>query len=120
MTTRLHHTRLEKTLVAAATLTVLLLFVAVPRSQADDRARCQQRMENAEFKLDQAIRKHGVGSTQANNWRQNLILTREECWNRYHGWWSGSDHQWHTERDWDRYDQAHGYVKDHDHGPDHH
>ena len=120
MNTRRDYTRLGKMVFAAATLSVLLLFVAVPRSLADDRAQCQQKIEYDEAKLDQMIRKHGVGSKQANTWRQGLQVQREECWNKHHGWWSASDHQWHTERDWDSYDRARGYVKDHDHGPDHH
>jgi len=78
---RRDYTRLGKTLLAAATLSVLLLFVAVPRSQADDRAQCQQQTQYAEAKLDQAIRQHGPASPEANNWRNGLNATRENCWN---------------------------------------
>ncbi len=128
MNTRRDYTRLGTTLLTAATLSVLLLFVAVPRSRAQDRAQCQQRMEYGEYKLDQAIRKYGVASKQAYNWRAGLNTIREQCWNQHHGWWSAKDHQWHNDRDWDRYDQergrgyekGHHHDKDHDHGQDHH
>jgi hypothetical protein len=126
--TQRDYTRVGTTLLAAATLSVLLLFVAVPRSRAQNRAQCQQKMEYAEARLDQAIRQHGPGSKEANNWRAGLNATREECWNKQHGWWSANDHQWHNNRDWDRYDQErgrgydkrHDHDRDHDHGQDHH
>lgn len=51
---------------------MLLLFVAVPRSQADDRAKCQQRIERAEARLNDAMRKHGWQSRQANDRRRDL------------------------------------------------
>ena len=102
MNTRGDYTRVGTALAAAATLTVLLLFVTVPRARAEDRAQCQRNIEQAEAKLDQAIRKHGEYSKQANNWRENLNVVRERCWNEHHAWWDGREHQWHTERDWDR------------------
>ncbi|MGC2324974.1 MAG: hypothetical protein WA463_20235 [Terriglobales bacterium] len=102
MNRRRDYTRVGKTLVAAATLSVLLLFVAVPRSHADDRANCQQRIEQTEARLQQEIREHGEHSPQADNQRRALNEERERCWNEHHGWWNGSEHQWHNERDWDR------------------
>lgn len=64
--------------VAAAVLSVLLLFTAVPRSHADDRGRCQERIERAVVRLNEAIRKHGEGSHQANDRRREtgtVIMT---------------------------------------------
>ena len=78
-------------------------FVAVPQAYADDHAKCQRQIEKAESKLDQAIRKHGERSQQADQRRRDLNSERERCFSRYHGWWDGRDHRWHDDRDWDHY-----------------
>ena len=57
------------------------MFVTVPQSYADDHAKCQRQIERAESKLDQAIRKHGERSHQAEQRRQDLRAQRERCWN---------------------------------------
>ena len=124
MNSRRDYTKLGKNLVAAAILSVLLAYVAVPRSQADDRAKCQQRVERAQARLDDAIRRYGGNSKQAiNSWHQ-FNAENERCWNLYHEWWSKNDHQWRKERDWDRYDPSRGYDAnrghDHDHDQDRH
>jgi hypothetical protein len=77
------------------------MLVTVPPAYADDHAKCQRQVERAESKLDQAIRKHGERSPQAEQQRRDLNAERERCWNAYHGWWNGHDHQWHTDRDWE-------------------
>ena len=78
-------------------------MVAVPPAYADSpNAKCQREIERREAKLDQAIRKHGERSHQADQRRRDLNAEREHCWNTYHGWWNGHDRQWHTDRDWDR------------------
>jgi hypothetical protein len=102
----MNNTRFGKAAIAAALLSVLLLFAAVPRSHADERGRCHERIERAEARLDQAIRKHGEGSHQAYDRRRDLNAERERCWREHHGWWNAHEHQWHSDRDWDR---------DHDH-----
>jgi len=99
--------RFGKAAVAAALLSVLLLFAAVPPSHADDRERCQQRIEKAEARLDEAIRKHGEYSHQANDRRRDLNAERERCWREQHGWWDAHAHQWHNDRDWDHDHDAH-------------
>jgi len=99
--------RFGKAAVAAALLSVLLLFAAVPPSHADDRERCQQRIEKAEARLDEAIRKHGENSHQANDRRRDLNAERERCWREQHGWWDAHAHQWHNDRDWDHDHDAH-------------
>jgi hypothetical protein len=118
--TRRDYTRLGRVLVAATTLSVLALFVAVPRSHADDRAKCQQRIERAEARLHEAVSRYGPVSRQANDRRRDLNAERERCWNRYHAWWGPRDRQWHNERDWDRYDRDHDrdHDRDRDHDPD--
>ena len=86
-------------LVATAALGTAM-FVTVP-AYADDRAKCQHKIESAELKLDQAIRKHDERSHQAEDRRRDLNAERERCWNAYHGWWDGDEHRWHDARDWD-------------------
>ncbi len=93
-----------KRIAVSAVMTTALgtaMFVTVPLSYADDHARCQRQIERAESKLDQAIRKHGEHSHQADQRRRDLNSERERCWNTYHGWWNGHDRQWHTDRDWE-------------------
>lgn len=99
---RIDYARFGRSAIAALTLGVVLMFVAVPRSHADDREKCQRRIEQTEARLQQEIREHGERSPQADNQRRELNEERERCWNEHHGWWNGSEHQWHNERDWDR------------------
>jgi hypothetical protein len=91
-------------LVLSAVMTTALgtaTLVTVPQVYADDHAKCQREIERRESKLDEAIRKHGERSHQADQRRRDLNAERERCWNAYHGWWNGHDHQWHTDRDWE-------------------
>jgi hypothetical protein len=82
----------------------------VPSASARDyKANCRQRVEKAEFKLDQSIRAHGANSHQAQQRRQQLRAERERCWNREHSWWDGRGQSWHNDRDWDRYDNDHDH-----------
>jgi hypothetical protein len=101
-----------KRLVLSALMTTALgaaTLVTVPKAYAEpDHGKCQRDIERKEVKLDQAIRKHGERSHQADQRRRDLNAERERCWNSYHGWWNGHDHQWHTDRDWeDRHDDRH-------------
>lgn len=95
-----------KRIAASAVMTTALgtaMFVAVPQSSADDHAKCQREIEKREMKLDQAIRKHGERSHQADQRRRDLNAERERCFSRYHGWWDGHDRRWHDDRDWDHH-----------------
>jgi len=114
MNTQRSFTRLGRAIVAAATIAVLALFIAVPQSQADERGKCQKRIERAENRLYDAVRRHGPASRQANDKRRALNAERERCWNLHRAWWGVRDRQWHTERDWDRYDND----RDRDHDRD--
>lgn len=90
-------------ITAVITMALGTAIVAAPPAYADSPNRqCQREIERREAKLDQAIRKHGERSHQADQRRRDLNAERERCWNTYHGWWNGHDHQWHTDRDWDR------------------
>lgn len=101
-----------KRLAMSAALTVAIggpLTVSVPRALADDHGDCEKRVERAEAKFDEAVRKHGENSHEAADSNRALNAERERCWSKYHGWWSGKDHQWHTEHDWDDHDHDHDH-----------
>jgi hypothetical protein len=107
-----HASRWTKSIAAAAVACALLLFSAsVPRAYADDREKCEHRIEKAEARLDHEIREHGEHSSQARERRRDLNAERDRCWNEYHGWWDGRTHEWHEHRDWDHDDRD----RDHDH-----
>ena len=74
-----------RTLFAA--LVVLGFMAGVVPAQALDRdhdndRRCEQRIRNAENKLQQAIRRHGERSRQAEQKRHELEEARERCRHR--------------------------------------
>ena len=101
------YAKLVKTLLAAATLGVLLFVAAAPPAHADDRAQCQARIEKAEARLDEAIRKHGEHSDQANDRRRDLNNERERCWRESHAWYDAHAQQWHNDRDWEHNEEHH-------------
>ena len=108
--------RRGQALLAVAALSAFLLFVGAPALSADEGHECRERIEKAEAKLEKEIRKYGWRSRQAEKRRADLNAARERCWNQYHRWYSGRDHNWHNDRDWDRDDD-----RDHDHDrKDHH
>lgn len=104
-------------IAAGAVAGAMLLFAAAtPRAYADDREKCEHRIDKAEHRLDDAVREHGERSRQADDRRRDLNAERERCWNEYHGWWDGRTHQWHQHRDWDdEHDRDHDRDRD-----DHH
>ena len=71
--------RIKKLAVSAVTTTALgtALFIAVPPAYAEDHAKCQHNIERAEYKLDQAVRKHGERSHQADQRRRDLNAERD-------------------------------------------
>ena len=92
-----------KRVLLSTSLTGAMLFsAAVPAAQAADRAKCQRNIEKSEVKLEDAIRKHGAASHQAQQRRRDLNNERQKCWNTYHAWYNGQERQWHNARDWDR------------------
>jgi hypothetical protein len=95
-----------------AALVLSLIFFAVPHARADDnyRAKCRQRIEKAEFRLDKAIRAHGLESHQAHERRAQLRSERQRCWKRERAWWDGRSQSWRSDQDWDRFDSD----RDHD------
>lgn len=98
--------------LAAAVVAVFLLLAGAPSARAhdfDEHGRCRERIERAEFKLDQAIRQHGLYSRQADKRRRQLREERHRCWSRSHAWWDGRGQSWHGDRDWDRDDYRDRY-----------
>lgn len=93
-------------LMALAVALTISLSLTGPKALADDHGDCQKRVERVQARLDDAVRKHGDGSHEAEKERHALNAERERCWQKYRGWWSPEDHRWHTEHDWDQ---------DHDH-----
>ena len=94
-----------KSVAAIGAIAAVLMLGAAPLMHADDdHGKCQHRIEKAEARLDDAIRKHGERSGQAAERRRDLDAERDRCWNQYHGWWDGRAHQWHDQRDWDHDD----------------
>jgi hypothetical protein len=92
-----------KRLTASAVMTAALgtaMFVTVPMCYADDHAKCQHAIERAEVKVNQAVRKHGERSHEAEERRKDLNAERERCWSQYHGWWDGKEKRWHEDHDW--------------------
>jgi hypothetical protein len=102
--------------VSAALLGAAFVLISAPRAQADDREKCQHRIEKAEARLDRAVREHGERSSQARSSRHALNEEREHCYSAYHVWWNGAERRWHNDRDWDRDDRD----RDHDHDRDDH
>ena len=92
-------------LVSTALTAAMLCSAAAPVAYADDRSKCQHNIEKIEAKLDDAIRKHGPHSRQAEDRRRDLNNEREKCWGAYHAWYDGHEHRWHNERDWDHDDR---------------
>lgn len=87
---------LGRSVLAVAALIGLLAFAATPRAFAheDPYYKCQRRIARADYKLHEAIERHGWYSRQANHARHELREARERCWNGYHRWWDEDGHRW--------------------------
>jgi len=99
-------------IVSTAVVGATFVLLSAPRAQADEREKCQHRIEKAEAHFDRAVREHGERSPQARSSRHALNEEREHCWTSYHGWWNGTEHRWHNDRDWDRDDHDHDHDRD--------
>jgi hypothetical protein len=87
--------------LAAVALSMVMLAGAPPSQAMDGRERCQHHIQKAEARLDEAVRRHGERSHQAEERRRDLNAERDHCWNQYHAWWNGHENRWHEQRDWD-------------------
>jgi len=113
-TEEMNHLKLTSTIAALALGTVLILTTA-PKASADERGRCQQRVERAEEHYRHEVHEHGKHSRQAENARAKMNATWDRCWNEAHAWYDPQRHEWRTERDWDRsYDWDRDRNRDHD------
>lgn len=101
LTLRKRKTLFGATALATAALGGFLLFAGASSAQAHDRYDCYRRIQKAEWKLDEAIQRHGYYSRQADHRRHDLREARERCWRERHEWWCERDHRWHRDRDWD-------------------
>ena len=86
-----------KSILMAFVMTAFLAFTAAPRVHADERSACQHAIEKAEARLDDAIAKRGEHSHEAEERRHELNDERQHCWDKYHEWWNGRDHEWHKD-----------------------
>ena len=65
--------------IGQAALVGAVLLGVVPAQARDPDDRCAQRMRKAEAQLDNAVRKHGRHSRQAERRRQELNRVRDQC-----------------------------------------
>ena len=91
-------------LLSLGMLAGALVFVAVPRVNAESVERCQRRIQHAEHDLHEAIERHGRHSPQADHERRELHAARERCWREHHRWWDEHERRWREEHDWDDHD----------------
>ena len=99
--------RFNKTVLSAVAVLGMLAFGGTPRAFAheDPYYKCQRRIAKEDYKLHEAIERHGWYSRQAEHQRHELREARERCRREYHRWWDEDSHRWHTDRDWDDHDR---------------
>ncbi len=68
----------KRTLVAAV-LSGTLLFAGAAPAYARKHKNCRQRVQHAERNFQQAIRRHGEGSPQAQQRREQLERVQSKC-----------------------------------------
>lgn len=95
---------LGRVTLAGAALAGLLAFAGAPSAKADYDDSCQRRVYHADYKLHEAMERHGPYSRQADHWRHELREARERCWRERHRWWDEDGHRWRSDRDWDDHD----------------
>lgn len=84
--------------LATAALSGFLLFAGASNAEAHDWEKCQRRINKAEWKLGEAIERHGLYSRQAFERREKVREERARCW-REREEWRGRHFR---DRDWDR------------------
>jgi hypothetical protein len=75
-----------------------LLFAGAPSAKANAWEDCDRRVERAEWKLHEAIERHGYYSRQAQHWRHELREEQQRCWRE-------RERREHRDYDWHRYDR---------------
>jgi hypothetical protein len=80
-----------KATLAATVLGGFLLFAGAPSAKANDWNDCDRRVDRAEWKLHEAIERHGYYSRQADHWRHELREEQERCRRERREW---REHEW--------------------------
>ncbi len=91
---------IRRSIVIAAVVGILLTGGVVPLQARDRDDHCRQRVQKAEGNLQNAIRKHGEHSRQAEQRRRQLEQARAACRGDQHGDHDRNDH--HDQGDHDR------------------
>ena len=87
-----------KAVLGAAALGAVA-FAGAPRAQANEYD-CQQKINRAGWKLDEAIERHGYYSRQANHERHELREEQERCERNQRRW---REREWRDRRNNDGY-----------------
>lgn len=94
-----------KAALASAALGAMLVFAGAPAARAADRDDCAKRIHKAEYKLNEAIDRHGYYSKQAGHWRHE----RREAFRRCDRYGYGYRDRDRDDRYRDRYDRDYRY-----------
>ncbi|HXM98319.1 MAG TPA: hypothetical protein VN982_07590 [Candidatus Dormibacteraeota bacterium] len=94
---------LRKAVLVAAGLGAVA-FAGAPRAQAGNPYDCQQRVEEAQYRLEEAIENYGYYSSQANFQRHELLEEQRSCQAEAEQW----NRQWRDNGNYDR----NGYYGD--------
>jgi hypothetical protein len=97
MKLQLMKSALRRAVLVAAGLGAVA-FAAAPRAQADPYS-CQQRVNRAGWKVDEAIERHGSYSRQANHERHELREEQQRCDREQRRW---REREWRDRRNYDR------------------
>ncbi len=87
----------RKIVLATLILGGALMLGGATSAEAHNREQCGRRIERAEWKLDEAIQRHGYYSPQADHRRHELWEARERCW-RQNREWSEHHRRWREDR----------------------
>jgi hypothetical protein len=68
-----------RTLAATALLSGFLLFAGAPGAAANGYDQCRKNISRAEWKLDEAVERHGSYSRQAERQRHELREAQDRC-----------------------------------------
>ena len=88
--------------ISSFVLAAALCMTASTFSSADERTRCQHRVEGAEQHYRHEVHLHGKHSRQAEKAKAKLNELWTHCWREAHAWYDPYHRQWRTDRDWDR------------------
>ncbi|MBV9342478.1 MAG: hypothetical protein JO159_16525 [Acidobacteria bacterium] len=93
--------QIPSAILACAVATALCLSAPL-KASADERSRCQHRVERAGEHYRHEARKHGKHSRSAERAKARLNAEWDHCWREAHGWYDPQRREWRTDRDWDR------------------